>query len=112
MHDHVMLDQRLIEGSPYYLIARRVQDVTSAEHGHVDSHTHKCDSIFIFLGEGVDYSGLTAEVNVDGRISTICSPVTVFIPAGYSHSYRFIEGTGTYINFVNHGEYNSSLLEL
>ena len=111
----VMLDKRLVDGSPYYFIARQFSAAgadASAETGHVDSHIHNCDSVFLFLGSGHDYAGLEVEVDLGGEIRRLHSPASVFIPAGVVHSYRFIRGCGTYINFVHKGEYHESLLEI
>ncbi|WFQ80868.1 hypothetical protein PXH59_07150 [Xenorhabdus sp. SF857] len=111
----VMLDKRLVDGSPYYFIARQFSMIgadESAETGHVDSHTHNCDSVFLFLGDGQDYIGLEVEVDLGGDIRHLHSPASVFIPAGVAHSYRFIRGCGTYINFVHKGDYHESLLEI
>lgn len=100
----VMLDKRLVEGSPYYFIARQFSETDadeSAEIWHVDSHIHNCVSVFLFLGEGTDYHGLEVEVSLDCEIRRIQSPSSVFILAGVARSYRFISGCGTYINFVH-----------
>ncbi|MDC9581603.1 hypothetical protein PSI15_08515 [Xenorhabdus sp. PR6a] len=111
----VMLDNRLIDGSPFYFIARQFSMTNTdetTEIGHVDNHIHNCDSVFLFLGDGKDYAGLEVEVNIGGTIRRLSSPSSVFIPAGVNHSYRFIRGCGTYINFVNKGCYHDSLLEI
>lgn len=108
----VMLDSRQIDGSPFYLIARRVENISNTEPPHVDTHTHNSDSAFFFLGNNLDYTGLKVEVKVGEKTQILESPSTVFIPAGYNHTYRFISGSGTYINFVNSGDYNQSLLEI
>ncbi|CAM4050392.1 AMP-binding protein [Serratia silvae] len=111
----VMLDKRLVDGSLYYFIARQFSMAgadDSAETGHVDSHIHNCDSVFLFLGDGQDYAGLEVEVDLGGEIRRLHSPSSVFIPAGVAHSYRFIRGCGTYINFVHKGDYHDSLLEI
>lgn len=110
----VMLDKRLVEGSPYYFIARQFTAFDaddSAARGHVDTHIHNCDSVFLFLGDGADYSGLEVEVDLGGDIRQLTTPASVFIPAGVAHSYRFLRGRGTYINFVHKGDYHDSLLE-
>ncbi|BFO09659.1 2-isopropylmalate synthase [Serratia rubidaea] len=111
----VMLDKRLVDGSPFYFIARQFADADaddSAVSGHVDSHIHNCDSVFLFLGDGADYAGLEVEVDLGGTRRRLTSPASVFIPAGVAHSYRFIRGCGTYINFVHKGDYHDSLLEI
>lgn len=108
----VMLDYRLIPSSPYYFIARKVDEIVPAEPGHVDSHIHRCDSVFMFLGDGDGYQGLEVEVTVGDRRQVLQSPSTVFVPAGYCHTYRFLSGRGTFINFVNDGNYSHSLIEV
>lgn len=108
----VMLDYRLLAASPYYFIARKVDVIDPGEQGHVDSHRHNCDSVFMFLGDGEDYQGLTVEVSIDGKAKVLRSPATSFVPAGAKHSYKFVDGKGSFINFVHKGEYESSLLEI
>jgi 2-isopropylmalate synthase len=93
-------------------MARKVDGIRADEPGHVDPHAHRCDSVFLFLGDGPDYTGLTVEVLINARLKTVRSPATVFIPAGARHSYRFVEGSGSFINFVDSGDYNQSLLEI
>jgi 2-isopropylmalate synthase len=107
----VMIDRRLLKDSPFYTIARRVLEVPTNEVGHVDSHRHNCDSVFMFLGDKGEYSGLTVEVTIGEETRVVQSPATVFIPAGAPHSYSFIAGSGTYINFVAKGDYHQSLFE-
>ena len=108
----VMLDYRLLEASPYYFIARHVDAIAPNEQGHVDSHRHNCDSVFMFLGDEQDYQGLTVEVSISGKTQTMHSPATAFVPAGAEHTYRFLHGKGSFINFVHKGKYEDSLLEI
>lgn len=108
----VMLDRRLLDGSPFYFIARQFHDVGDGGPGHVDSHVHNCDSVFLFLGSDEDYRGLEVEVLLGGQLRRLQSPASVFIPAGVEHSYRYLGGSGTYINFVHKGDYHESLLRL
>ncbi len=108
----VMLDRRLLDGSPFYFIARQFHDVGDGGPGHVDSHVHNCDSVFLFLGSDEDYRGLEVEVLLGGQLRRLQSPASVFIPAGVEHSYRYLGGSGTYINFVHKGDYHESLLEI
>ncbi|QGA39518.1 2-isopropylmalate synthase [Burkholderia glumae] len=108
----VMLDHRLLSASPFYFIARKVEVIAENEEGHVDTHRHNCDSVFMFLGDYEDYRGLTVEVSIAGVSRTLTSPATAFVPAGAEHSYRFVAGKGSFINFVHKGEYARSLLEI
>ncbi len=80
-----MLDRRLLDGSPFYFIARQFHDVGDGGPGHVDSHVHNCDSVFLFLGSDEDYRGLEVEVLLGGQLRRLQSPASVFIPAGVEH---------------------------
>ena len=63
-----MLDRRLLDGSPFYFIARQFHDVGDGGPSHVDSHVHNCDSVFLFLGSDEDYRGLEVEVLLGGQL--------------------------------------------
>lgn len=106
----VLVDDSLVPGANQYCIARRLPDGDHGPQGHVDIHAHVCDSLFVFLGEGIDYTGLTVEVLLESVAMTIESPAAVFIPAGARHAYRAISGGGTYVNHVLAGTYTQSLL--
>jgi 2-isopropylmalate synthase len=107
----VLLDNRFVPGAGQYCIARRIPRMDDYGSGHVDSHVHHCDSLFVFLGADDDYQGLSVEVNLGDEYFPVDSPASVFIPAGVRHSYRVLGGAGTYLNYVLAGDYNSSLLE-
>lgn len=108
---HVLVDNRFVPGADQYCIARRIPHLDDYGRGHVDTHTHHCDSLFIFLGEEEGYRGLSVEVTLGDKVAPLQSPASVFIPAGVPHGYRVVGGAGTYLNHVLAGDYNSSLLE-
>ena len=108
---YVLVDNRMVSSANQYCIARKIPDGEHPPTGHVDPHTHHCDSLFVFLGDSQGFSGLTVEVLVGNETRVVHSPASVFIPAGEVHAYRPMKGGGTYINYVLSGDYNSSLLE-
>ncbi|EST38933.1 hypothetical protein N566_04780 [Streptomycetaceae bacterium MP113-05] len=108
---YVMVDDRFVPGAGQYCIARRIPKMDDYGAGHVDSHVHYCDSLFMFLGDEASYQGLSVEVGLGDETFQVRSPASVFIPAGVRHSYRVVDGSGTYLNHVLAGDYNSSLLE-
>lgn len=108
---YVLVDDRFVPSANQYCIARRFPPGRHPDQGHVDPHVHACDSLFGFLGDDSDFGGLTVEVRVGDETRTLVSPASVFIPAGEVHSYRAVEGSGTYLNHVLAGSYNESLLE-
>ena len=89
---------------------RTVEDV-SQEVSHVDSHRHHVDSLFLFLGNEDQMTGLKVKVFLDDQEFEVESPVSIFIPAGVEHTYKFISGSGLFINNVFSDNYNESLLE-
>jgi 2-isopropylmalate synthase len=110
-HRYVLVDNRFVSGADQYCIARRIPRLDDYGSGHVDTHVHHCDSLFVFLGDEDDYQGLSVEVTLAGHVYPLQSPASVFIPAGVPHGYRVVGGAGTYLNHVLAGDYNSSLLD-
>lgn len=108
---YVLVDNRFVTGADQYCIARRIPQLDDYGPGHIDTHVHHCDSLFIFLGEEDGYAGLSVEVTLGGQVVPVQSPPSVFIPAGVAHGYRVVGGAGTYLNHVLAGDYNSSLLD-
>lgn len=108
---YVLVDDRFVPGAGQYCIARRIPRLDDYGAGHVDTHVHHCDSLFVFLGEDPGYRGLSVEVTLGDEVIPLESPASVFIPAGIPHGYRVVGGAGTYLNHVLAGDYNSSLLD-
>lgn len=107
---YVFLDKSVVPDSNVYVIVRKVTNVQEDKKSHVDLHAHNCDSAFLFIGSSNDLSGLVCEINLGDEKYKIESPASVFIPRGLQHSYRFISGSGHYVNLVLSGDYNKSIL--
>lgn len=86
-------------GGNIYVALRRVEKVDRTET-HVEAHRHDFESMFLFKGDNPDLTGLVAEVQLGDRWDRIESPRAVRIPAGLSHSYRFVSGSGEMWNIV------------
>lgn len=82
-----------------YSIIRVVKNVRMPKP-HVESHAHSVDSLWMFEGNTPKLTGLKAEVNLGSHAFIVYSPASVYIPAGVTHSYRFISGSGKFINIV------------
>lgn len=93
-----------------YVIMRDVVDVDHPEM-HIEPHVHEFESLFIFKGKNPDMTGLEVEVLLGDEWHNIQSPKTIRIPAGLSHNYRFIRGSGEYWNIVltPGAEYNKTV---
>ena len=110
----VLVDRRVDHRTSFYAMQRTVTAADTAQGeppGHVDDHTHHCDSTLIFLGDAPDRTGLTCRVRFGDEEQETDSPATVHIPAGVAHSYRIVAGAGTILNIVLAPDYNLSLEE-
>lgn len=96
---YVFSDNRNNPDGNIYMAMRRVENVDRPEM-HVEPHRHDFESMFIFKGDNPDLTGLAAEVQLGETRHRIESPKTVRIPAGMSHSYRFVSGSGEMWNIV------------
>jgi len=108
---YLMMDDRVVRGAQQYCIVRNIPKMDDYGQGHVDAHRHNVDSLFLFIGNEDDLSGLSVEVKLGERTNMVNSPSSVFIPSGMMHSYRVVSGAGQFINHVLAGDYNSSLLD-
>lgn len=93
-----------------YTIVRVVENVDNPEQ-HIEDHEHPVDSLWLFEGDKPDLTGLKVEVKLGDKKFTLDSPASVYIPAGITHNYRFIRGSGRYTNIVlvEGGEYNKAI---
>jgi 2-isopropylmalate synthase len=107
---YLLIDESELDGCGQYCIVRRIPEGDPGP-GHVDTHRHNVDSLFVFLGPAEDLTGLRVQVTVGDEEQTLDAPRSVFIPAGVRHSYRVLGGGGLFFNVVLAGTYAQSLLE-
>jgi len=107
---HVFINQRNIPTTSLYQIVRDVENATEDITSHVGMHAHNCPSTFLFIGKGHDLRGLICEVTLGDERYMLESPASVFIPGGVLHSYRFIGGSGYFVNTLLSPDYNSSIV--
>ncbi len=107
---YLMLDERVAPNVKQYCIAREIERDCENYPSYVDVHTHRCDSLFLFLGDQPGKTGLRVMVQLGDKEFVLDSPASVFIPAGRPHTYSVLKGKGTFINHVLHQNYNDSLL--
>jgi len=107
---HVFVDDRFIDDARQYCVIRDIPEQTERAPRHVDAHRHAVDSLWMFIGRNEDLTGLRVEIDLDGSVRQIDSPVAVHVPAGMLHSYAVVSGSGYYINHVQAGSYHESLL--
>lgn len=92
-----------------YTILREVKNVNSPPQ-HVELHSHNCDSLWMFIGNKKNLKGLKVEIVLGNKKYKLNSPASIYIKKGTKHTYRFISGSGKYINIVlaKGGKYNTS----
>ena len=73
-------------------------------------HHHNCDSLWMFTGDKKGLKGLKVEVVLGNKTYKLNSPASIYIPKGVEHTYRFIQGSGSYVNIVlaKSGKYNTA----
>ena len=78
---------------------------------HVEIHSHSVDSLFMFIGDNDDLTGLQVEVVLGEKTYILDSPASVYVPQDVQHAYRFVKGSGKYVNIVlvPGGEYNTAV---
>ncbi len=104
----VFVDHNNNPGANMYVIVREVKNVRNPPM-RIDLHKHSVDNVMMFLGDKPGLKGLVAEVSIGDRKHIVDSPASIYVPAGISHTYRFVEGSGKYVNVVlaPGGDYNA-----
>ncbi|MEM3759889.1 MAG: hypothetical protein QXZ02_02105 [Candidatus Bathyarchaeia archaeon] len=107
---YVFSDHKNNPEGKIYAIVRVVKNVDNSSP-HVEIHSHDVDSLWMFIGDGEGLTGLQVEVTLEDKKYILNSPASVYIPAGVKHTYRFLKGSGKYINIVlvPGGEYNKAV---
>lgn len=94
---HILLDTGMVPETVLYQAMHEVDDLVEEPPDYQIFHSHDFVETYIFLGRGPDYSGLCAEVFLGGERYEVTSPASVYIPAGLSHKYRMLHGSGLLI---------------
>ena len=105
----VFSDEKNNSNGQVYTIVREVKNVKEPMP-HVKLHSHNVDSLYLFMGDEPDLKGLEAEVTIGSEVTRVNSPASVYVPKNTEHTYRFIQGSGKYVNIVlvKGGKYNTS----
>jgi 2-isopropylmalate synthase len=93
-----------------YVALRRVDGVPREPPRWLDPHRHRCNSFYVFLGDGRDLSGLEGVVEIEDGRWMVKAPAAVMIPAGALHHYWLLRGSGWYFQITLSPTYEVSLL--
>jgi 2-isopropylmalate synthase len=104
---YVFADEESLPTGDVYAIVRRFGPIKPGT-SYIELHRHSVDSLWLFIGEGEGLRGLTTEITINQNTFIKESPASVWIPANTPHSYKPIQGTGFFVNFVlaKGGKYN------
>ena len=93
-----------------YAILRKVKNVNRPPQ-YIELHSHPVDSLWMFVGDNDNLTGLNVEVVLGDKTYVLNSPASIYIPAGVDHTYRLVEGSGKYFNIVlvPGGNYNTAI---
>lgn len=105
----VFLEKKLLPEAEAYVMVRSASGVQQDQPLYIDRHAHKVASIYLFLGNQEDLSGLSAEITLADETFIVESPATVYIPPGIFHHSRLIHGSGHFAHIVLNGDYTNSL---
>ena len=94
-----------------YTIMRIFKDIDNidCQRTYIELHKHSVDSLWIFIGNCEDLTGLSVRINIDYEEKIIQSPAVIYLPKDTLHEYCPVHGSGYYFNIVLTGsrDYNA-----
>ena len=69
---------------------------------HIEPHKHKVSQVYAIVGD------LTVEVTLDGEKHEVTGPAGIFIPAGMTHCFRLLRGSGYTVVVLRDGKYEAT----
>ena len=94
------MDSGMVPESDLYVMIRKVEkEIPEDLDLSFTPHTHDVSQLYCLVGE----VRLEVTLGVDKHMAV--APVTIFIPAGMSHCFKYAGGTGYIVNIVRSGTY-------
>ncbi len=91
----LLLNQECCAGAPAHIAVHFIQGLTAPPAPYVYAHSHPaCDEIGLVIGPP---GALEYEMILGDKVHQICSPASIFIPAGTVHRARAARGNGAYV---------------
>lgn len=94
---YVLLDKEMVEETVLYQALHQVDELLEPPPDYQVFHSHEFVETYLFLGKNPGYEGLTAEVILGDERYEVKSPASVYIPAGLTHRYKMLHGSGLLI---------------
>jgi 2-isopropylmalate synthase len=91
----VLLNKKINPNAPCHIAAHLVKNLKNKPEPYVHPHAHpSCHEIGLVIGQP---GALEYEIMLDNKVHQLCSPASVFIPAGTVHRARALRGSGAYV---------------
>jgi 2-isopropylmalate synthase len=104
----LFMDNTVYEEAKIYVAVRKAKMIPKAQLDYVDAHIHTVDSLYLFIGENDDLTGLSASVAIEEKSVSIESPMSVYIPRNIPHTYKLTRGRGIFVSILLSGDYNGN----
>ena len=94
------IDSSMVPESDLHVMIRKVdREIPEELNLGFIPHTHDVTQLYCLVGE------LKLEVTIGTDKHIACAPVTIFIPAGVKHSFKYAGGIGYIVNILRAGKY-------
>jgi hypothetical protein len=108
---YLIVDHGVCNDTPVYIALRRVDRVSADQPIWLDLHAHKCNSFYLFIGDGEELEGLEGIVEIDDKHFAVRSPLAAIIPPILLHRYWLTNGSGWYLQITLTPTYEESLVD-
>jgi mannose-6-phosphate isomerase-like protein (cupin superfamily) len=98
------IGDELVSGSDVFVTTRRVTNLNAPTESYVAPHIHDASQTYLFIA---DEGGMEVEVTIGSQTRALTAPMSVFVPAGESHSVHVLRGTGTVLAILRNGKYGA-----
>lgn len=92
---HIFINRDSHPDADVYVAIHEAKNLPSPVPDYQVPHCHNTDEFYYFIGNNRDLTGLEGQIIFEGKIHSIASPATVYIPRGVVHEYKVTSGAGT-----------------
>ena len=99
---YTYMDNDLVPEADTSVSVWQVKQVPPDFKPHIEPHKHQMSQVYAVVGD------LTVEVTLDGEKHEVTGPAGIFIPAGVTHTYRPLRGSGYTVIVTRAGKYEAT----